>query len=303
MGFGAGRWRLSHPLGPSHGNRLPVRGADAREAAHRGRKEGWPHLTAPVDRSAPDAHSWKKMRLLEVVMDMSSRRTTGIAGTVFVALAIAIVILSGDADFSRDDAALEDFFVRNTRQAQAFTAVVLLPLAAAALLWFVAGIRTLLRAGDDGGGMLPSAAGLGGGVFAATFLVGMTTSNSVAAALAFTDAYQFDAGIARLTLILGIILTTASLAGAAVLVVATSLAGQRSGLMPTWLSRAGYVVAVLALFSVLLFAWPIALVGLWMLTLSIMLLRGPKTIRTAERPVQRADESPTERPRGPEVIG
>jgi hypothetical protein len=236
-------------------------------------------------------------------MDMSSRRTTGIAGIVFVALAIAIVILSGDADFSRDDAALQDFFVRDSRQAQAFTAVVLLPLAAAALLWFVAGLRSLLRAGDDGGGMLPSAAALGGGVFAATFLVGMTTSNSVAAALAFTDAYQFDAGIARLTLILGIILTTASLAGAAVLVVATSLAGQRSGLMPTWLSRSGYVVAVLALFSVLLFAWPIALVGLWMLTLSIMLLRGPKTVRTAEPPVQRADESPTERPTGPEVSG
>jgi hypothetical protein len=235
-------------------------------------------------------------------MDISSRRTTGISGIVFVALAVASVILGGDADFSRDDAALEDFFVRDTRQAQAFTAVVLLPLAAAALLWFVAGIRSLLRAGDDGGGMLASAAALGGGVFAATFLVGMTTSNAVSAALAFTDAYQFDAGIARLTLILGIILTTASLAGAAVLIVATSLAGQRSGL-PRWFSRSGYVVAVLALFSVLLFAWPIALVGLWMLTLSIMLLRGPKTIRTAEPPVQRADESPTERATGPEVSG
>ncbi|TDO29999.1 hypothetical protein EV643_1428 [Kribbella sp. VKM Ac-2527] len=235
-------------------------------------------------------------------MDVSSRRTTGIAGIVFVALAVAIVILGGDADFSRDDAALEDFFVRDTRQAQAFTAVVLLPLAAAALLWFVAGIRSLLRAGDDGGGMLSSAAALGGGVFAATFLVGMTTSNAVSAAMAFTDAYQFDAGTARLTLILGIILTTASLAGAAVLVVATSLAGRRSGLLPTWFSRSGYVVAVLALFSVLLFAWPIALVGLWMLTLSIMLLRGPKTI-PAEPPVQRADESPTRRGTGPEVSG
>jgi hypothetical protein len=99
---------------------------------------------------------------LEVVMDISSRRTTGITGIVFVALAIAIVILGGDADFSRDDAALRDFFVNDTRQAQAVTAVVLLPLAAAALLWFVAGIRTLLRAGDAGGGMLPSAAALGG---------------------------------------------------------------------------------------------------------------------------------------------
>jgi hypothetical protein len=236
-------------------------------------------------------------------MGMSSRRATGISGIVFVVLAIAIVILGGDADFSRDDAALEDFFVRDTRQAQAITAVALLPIAAAALLWFVAGIRSLLSFGDDGAGMLPSAAALGGGVFAATFVVGITTSNSVAAALAFTDAYQFDAGIARLTLILGIILTTASLAGAAVLVVATSLAGRRSGLLPTWLSRSGYVVAVLALFSVLLFAWPIALVGLWLLTLSIMLLRGPKTIHTAEAPFQRADESPTNRATGPEVSG
>jgi hypothetical protein len=227
-------------------------------------------------------------------MDMSPRRTTGITGIVFVTLAIAIVILGGDADFSLDDAALQDFFVRDTRRAQALIAVALLPLAAAALLWFVAGIRSLLRAGDDSAGMLPSAAALGGGVFAATFLVGMTTSNSVAAALAFTDAYEFEAGITRLTLILGIILTTSSLAGAAVLIVATSLAGQRSGLLPTWFSRSGYVVAVLALFSVLLFAWPIALVGLWMLTLSIMLLRTPKA-------PARADESPTERASGPEV--
>jgi hypothetical protein len=162
--------------------------------------------------------------------DTSSRRITGI---VFVALATAIVILSGDGDFSRDDAALQDFFVNDTRQAQAFTAVVLLPLATTApLLWFVAGIRALLRAGDAGGGMLPSAAALGGSVFAATFLVGMTTSNSVTAALAFTDAYQFDAGIARLTLILGIILTTASLAGAAVLVVPRRWPASAAGFCP-----------------------------------------------------------------------
>jgi hypothetical protein len=219
-------------------------------------------------------------------MDISSRRTTGVAGIVFVALAIAI--LGGDADFSRDDAALQDFFVNDTRQAQAVTAVVLLPLAAAALLGFVAGIHTLLRAGDAGGGMLPSAAALGGSVFAATFLVGITTSNSVTAALAFTDAYQFDAGIARLTLILGIILTAASLAGAAVLVVATSLASQRSGLLPTWFSPSGYVVAVLALFSVLLFAWPIALVGLWMLSSASCCCAGrrpsgPRSLRCGAR--------------------
>ncbi len=236
-------------------------------------------------------------------MDASPRRSTGIAGIAFVVLAIAVVILGGDGDFSRDDAALQEFFLADARQAQAAAAVVLLPFAAAALLWFVAGVRSLLSAEDDRVGLLPAAAGLGGCFFAATFAVGMTTSNSVAAALAFTDAFQFDAGFARYTLILGIILTTASLAGAAVLVVATSLAGGRSGLLPRWLCRSGYVVALLALVSVLLFAWPIALVVLWLLACSIVLLRGTKTARPAGPAVDRADEPSTRRTTGPRASG
>jgi hypothetical protein len=225
-------------------------------------------------------------------MDPSSRRMTGISGIAFIVLTVAVFVLTGDGDFSRGDAQLRDFFLDDSRQGQAFAALVLLPIAMAALLWFVAGLRGLLRSGDGPDGGLPSAAAIGGGVFAATFMASITVSNAVPAALAFTDNYRFDVGIGRLTLVLGVVLATTALGGGAVLVAATSLAGQRAGLMPRWFAISGYVVAALCLFSLLLFAWPYALFGLWILTFSIMLLRAPRTTGEAGLPDQRADEAP-----------
>jgi hypothetical protein len=157
-------------------------------------------------------------------MHPGSRRSTGISGIVFVVLGVVVVVLSGENDFTQTDGALRGYFVDDARQQQAVAAMLILPLALAALLWFTAGLRTLLQADARSG--LPSAAALGGGFFAATFLVGVTVSNSVAVALAFMDRYTFDPHEARLTLILGIVLTTGALTGAAVMITATSLAGR-----------------------------------------------------------------------------
>jgi hypothetical protein len=226
-------------------------------------------------------------------MNPSSRRVTGISGIVFVLLAVAVLVLTGDQDFDSSNQSLREFFVDNGRQNQAVAAIVLLPLAAAALLWFIAGLRSLLQADARSG--LPSAAALGGGFFAVTFLLGATVSNAATIGLAFTDRYAFDPREARLTLILGIVLMTGALAGAAVLITATSLAGERIGLLPKWFARSGYVVAVLALFSILLFAWPYALVALWILTMSVLLLRGSDQSdqeADAELPGQRAASEP-----------
>jgi hypothetical protein len=219
----------------------------------------------------------------------SSRRVTGVSGIAFVVLAVAVVLLSGEQDFDSSNQSLRNFFVDNGRHNQALAGIVILPIAAAALLWFLAGLRSLLQADARTG--LPSAAALGGGFFAVTFLTGATVSNAAAISLAFTDRYTFEAREARLTLVLGIVLLTGALAGAAVLITATSLAGSHIGLLPTWFARSGYVVAVLALFSVLLFAWPYALVAIWILALSIILLRGAGTEDQTEVPGQRSDET------------
>jgi hypothetical protein len=238
-----------------------------------------------------------------VAMHPGSRRSTGISGIVFVVLGVVVVVLSGENDFTQTDGALRGYFVDDARQQQAVAAMLILPLALAALLWFTAGLRTLLQA--DAGSGLPSAAALGGGFFAATFLVGVTVSNSVAVALAFMDRYAFDPHEARLTLLLGIVLTTGALTGAAVMITATSLAGRRLGLLPAWFTRASHVVAVLALFSLLLFGWPYALVAVWFLTLSILLLRSPAE-GGREMPSPRPDQEalqaePQQSPTGPNV--
>lgn len=223
-------------------------------------------------------------------MDPSSRRTTGIAGIVFVVLAVAAVLLVGNDDPGRSDQSLRDFF-DDTREGLALAALVVLPVCVAALLWFVAGVRSLLRTGEESAGALPSLAALGGGVFAALFLAGQTLGNSVAATLAFTDRYRFNAGDARLMMVLSIIVTTVALSGGAVFVAATSYAAQRTGLLPSWMVWSGYVVALLSLFSLVLFAWPIALFGLWVLVFSIMLLRVPAAASTGELPGQRAPDA------------
>lgn len=225
-------------------------------------------------------------------MSPSSRRVTGVSGITFVVLAVAVVLLSGEQDFDGSNQSLQSFFVDNGQQNRAIAGIVILPFAAAALLWFLAGLRSLLQADSRSG--LPTAAALGGGFFAVTFLMGATVSNAATISLAFTDRYTFDAGEARLTLILGIVLLTGALAGAAVLITATSLAGSHIGLLPTWFARSGYVVAVLAMFSVLLFAWPAALVAIWILAFSVILLRGAGTEDRTELPGQRSDEARTE---------
>lgn len=224
-------------------------------------------------------------------MDPASRRTSGIAGVVFVALAVVIAILEGDVSWDDTNAELREFY-DGSQQDRAVAAAMLLPLAIAAFLWFVAGVRSFLRAGHPGTGALPSAAALGGGVFAAGLLVAATANNLVPTALAFTDAYRFDPGAARLLLVLSIVLSTGAQAAAAVLVAATSEVGRRAGGLPSWFVWAGYVVAVLNLFSLLLFGWPIALFGVWVLVLSVLMLRRAPAA-TGELPGPRTEPAVT----------
>ncbi len=136
----------------------------------------------------------------------------------------------------------------------------------------------LRGAGDDargvGGVGLPAAALAGGIVFAALSAAGFAVEILFPAALQRFGVFEPDAAFVLVSLTLSSWLYHFCQVGASAMVLATSLVGLETGVLPRWLILAGLVVALLTLlhFLVPLVA---ALVGLlWIAAVSVLMLTG-----------------------------
>ena len=109
-------------------------------------------------------------------------------------------------------------------------------------------------------------------MFAALFYVSVAVGTSLS--VAESDVFELDPDTARVVLTIGNFwLFGFAAMAASPLVGATSLASQRTGVLPRWLTWAGFVVAVLLLPAPILCGLPMALLLLWTLATSIVLLR------------------------------
>ena len=141
-------------------------------------------------------------------------------------------------------------------------------------LWFLGILHGLLRRAEGKGIGLSSVALAGGAMFATLSWAGVATEISIPATLGRFANFQEDAQLVFLTLALSSWLYHFCQIGIAALVTATSLVAFRTGILPTWLSWAGLVVALLSLLHFLI---PLlgALIGmLWVAVVSVVMLTG-----------------------------
>ena len=156
-------------------------------------------------------------------------------------------------------------------------------LAIAALLSFLAGLRAILRSVEGERALLSTAAVAGGGVMAS--MLGVSTSATVAALSSydFYEAYEVDPNVVLVMQSVSFYALGFALVGGGVLVGSTSIVALRTALLPRWLAFAGLALAAILVFGewALFFSFPVPLLLLWMLVVSVLLVRRERRVRPA----------------------
>ncbi len=206
-----------------------------------------------------------------------SQRLAGWCGIAFaVLLFIALVLVfPPDAESKNGAAILADYYAKKSTQVNYFVASIIFPFAGVLFLWFLGRLYARLRTaeGEDGYSGLAFA---GGVVFSGLLMVSMAVTVVFALTLNFSKAFRLNPNAALLFNTLDFYVLVLAMAGAAVLLVATGLAGRRSRLLPRWLARVSYVLAVLCLppVSGIFVFFPLLLFLIWIVIVSVTMIRG-----------------------------
>jgi hypothetical protein len=205
---------------------------------------------------------------------LRSSRRAGLSGLAFIVITVVVFALTTGPEANASDQAILDFFSDSTTQVTMIAGTVLTGAAGLAFLAFVTSLRALLisAGSDDWWTQLAYGSGLVcAGLIFVTLGVG---GSAIAATYQFSDDFELDPQTARLFLFVGETWLAAAIVVAFVpLIFGTSLTARRAGLLPSWLTWFGFVIAALGLLSAPMFGAPIFLVALWVLLVSIVLLR------------------------------
>ena len=158
---------------------------------------------------------------------------------------------------------------------------------ALAFLWFVTGLRSVLRGAEGGTGALSNLVFGAGVVFAAVWMVSAAAFAAVAYAVGLRGATVSDPDFVKVLPQMAwmILLLGAGFAGL-LLVLTTSILSLQTGVLPRWLAWLGSVVAIALLFDVIYVN--IVPLLIWVLAASIVLFRRrEETATTAASPRER----------------
>jgi hypothetical protein len=202
-------------------------------------------------------------------------RWIGVAGLVAAALDILsfAILFPGAPEANRGDTTIVDWYADSRNHVLLLVSAVVAACAVAAFLVFLTGLRRWL-VDAHASPALADIAYAGGMVFAAVALAGIAVGSSVAATFVYSDEFELDADTARVVLMAGNVWLVA-LAGipGGLFVAAACLAARRAGALPGWIVWSGFVIAVLAVLAFPLFGVNAILVVLWVLVVSLVLVR------------------------------
>jgi hypothetical protein len=208
----------------------------------------------------------------------NNRWVAPLMGVIFVGLMVAAFILTGDANdkanATNKTAAQVVSYYKDHKDAQ-MVASFLFGLAAVFLLFFVSWIRDLLRT-DDGSGRILRTAALGGGIVLAAGLGVAATIH-----LALVDTVDdIDPVAVQAVNAIDYDFFLPMVAGLITLLMATSIAVIRSGVLPKWLGWVGIVIAIASFTPIGFYLFLVGL--LWILVVSIIgVARGRGAAATA----------------------
>jgi hypothetical protein len=198
-----------------------------------------------------------------------------LSGLAFAVLFVAGMILGRDTPESDvDDREWTEWFSDSDNRVMQVVSMILITLAAVALVVFVTGLVERLRNPRPRSDM-PAQVAYGAGMILATALAfGGVALNQMSAAIEIGDIPIPSPDVLRTAeqLGFGLILMVGGLF-AALTVAAVSVAARGTGVLPSWLVTAGFVVAFILLFSLAFI--PMILLPLWVIAVSIASNRNP----------------------------
>jgi Domain of unknown function (DUF4386) len=211
------------------------------------------------------------------VPEARGARAAAIAGIAYVVLFVAGLAVSGTTpDYDEPNREWIAWFEDDGHRARQVIGALLSVAAALGFLVFAVGLWRRLRRRSPAAPLLPTISLGAGLVFVALSIASHIAFASVSAAVTFTDE-DFpvpNADVLRTMEQFGIGLGL--LGGgwaAAVFVFSASLAARGTTALPPWLGIAGLIVGVVLLLTV--FFLPLALLLLWVLAVSIVMLGRP----------------------------
>lgn len=203
-------------------------------------------------------------------------RWGGISGIVFVVLFVVGFLMTTDTpDGNASNREWLKYFRDSGNRRMQVIGALIFAVAVLAFLLFLGVLRERIRNLSAGGEWIATTAFASGIAFVAMVAVFALGQASVAAGVQFDDSpVPRDADIMRTFTSLGFgAMLVFGAASAGLLVITTSVAGGRAGLLSRWLAVTGYVVGVIVIVGGLIF-FPFVLFVLWVLAVSIVMLRG-----------------------------
>jgi hypothetical protein len=206
-------------------------------------------------------------------------RWSAVAGVLFVALfAVALALSANTGD---NPSEVQQWYADSGNRTKEFVAWFLYVAAAIAFLSFLGTLRDMLVRAEGGPGTL-SALVFGPGLAFTVLLVTGVSLFAAPAALGDENDFKLDPNTAEIFSDAGYFVLVAGGMIASIVVLATSMAALRTGVLPSWLGWIGLVVAVVMLFSV--FFVPLLVFLAWVLAVSLVMVVAAWRVRGAPPP-------------------
>ncbi|MGH8868555.1 MAG: hypothetical protein ACRDYU_11225 [Actinomycetes bacterium] len=203
----------------------------------------------------------------------------GLFGVAFVTLGIGLVAGSPPPDASTE--VIVNHLADDEDHVRSLLCSLFLVPGFALLLWFAAALRSVL-AQMSSTDRLPSIVLPGMAVFATAGLGGQALTAAPAVAAAVTRPEVVDPAAYRLFTVAGLFLALGGLAGAAVLVAATSRVAGEAGSLPLVAEVGGYLVAVTCALGYFGYGVAVPLLLLWLTGACIAVWRFASRRRTGD---------------------
>jgi hypothetical protein len=205
---------------------------------------------------------------------------TALVGALHATLFLLAWWLGSDAPGAdATDTEIVDYYSSESSRRPLIVSLYLMPFAGMAFVWFIVALRMWEEGSSHRRSILQSNLQLISGiVYVALFFVGAAASSVVAASVEFADD-AVDPDFARQFPVFGnTVIFVFAFRMAAMFVFTTSSILLRAEILPRWFAWMGYAVATFLLLSASFEQWFVLVFPIWLLVLSVLLLRTARRI-------------------------
>jgi hypothetical protein len=213
-------------------------------------------------------------RIDKVGKELRAPRAAGVAGLLFAAIFIAVLVLIR-APAAAPGETLAAWYSGGGHSRIVLMGLYAIPLAGVAFLWFIGAIRARIGSRED---QLFATVFLGSGLlFVAMLFAGAATASAMALRLdMLASTAEIDPAVMQFSQALTYTFLYVYAARAAgVFMIVTSSIAIRTKTIPRWVGFVGYVIALALLLSIQQFQLIMTLFPLWVALLSIFILVSP----------------------------